>query len=72
MGTGIYVITGISALLATFACSRVTLGLNNQSLPSKPRIETRKMLPDSAHGTNPATASIVGMDVVEIKSMIGG
>jgi len=26
------------------------------------------IVPDSAHGTNPATASMVGMDVVEVKS----
>ena len=29
---------------------------------------TRMMVPDSAHGTNPATANVVGFDVIEIKS----
>lgn len=29
---------------------------------------TRMMVPDSAHGTNPATASVVGYEVIEIKS----
>lgn len=29
---------------------------------------TKMMVPDSAHGTNPATANVVGYDVVEIKS----
>lgn len=29
---------------------------------------TKMMVPDSAHGTNPATAHVVGFDVVEIKS----
>ena len=29
---------------------------------------TRMMVPDSAHGTNPATANVVGFDVIEVKS----
>lgn len=29
---------------------------------------TKMMVPDSAHGTNPATANVVGYDVIEIKS----
>lgn len=29
---------------------------------------TKMMVPDSAHGTNPATANVVGFDVIEIKS----
>lgn len=29
---------------------------------------TKMMVPDSAHGTNPATANVVGYDVVEVKS----
>lgn len=29
---------------------------------------TKMMVPDSAHGTNPATAHVVGFDVVEVKS----
>ncbi|HNX27886.1 MAG TPA: aminomethyl-transferring glycine dehydrogenase subunit GcvPB [Syntrophomonadaceae bacterium] len=29
---------------------------------------TKIMVPDSAHGTNPATANVVGYDVIEIKS----
>lgn len=29
---------------------------------------TKMMIPDSAHGTNPATANVVGYDTVEIKS----
>lgn len=36
--------------------------------------ETRKkmLIPDSAHGTNPATAAICGFDIVEIKSNKNG
>ena len=30
------------------------------------------MVPDSAHGTNPATANVVGYEVVEIKSNADG
>ncbi len=30
------------------------------------------ILPDSAHGTNPATCSLVGYDVVELKSLANG
>lgn len=33
---------------------------------------TRMMIPDSAHGTNPATANVVGYDVVEVKSNLRG
>lgn len=33
---------------------------------------TKMMAPDSAHGTNPATANVVGFDVVEIKSNSNG
>ncbi|NLB87899.1 MAG: aminomethyl-transferring glycine dehydrogenase subunit GcvPB, partial [Syntrophomonadaceae bacterium] len=29
---------------------------------------TKMMVPDSAHGTNPATANVVGYDVIEVKS----
>jgi glycine dehydrogenase subunit 2 len=29
---------------------------------------TKMMVPDSAHGTNPATANVVGYEVIEIKS----
>ncbi|MGS0763949.1 aminomethyl-transferring glycine dehydrogenase subunit GcvPB [Syntrophomonas curvata] len=29
---------------------------------------TKMMVPDSAHGTNPATANMVGFDVIEVKS----
>lgn len=29
---------------------------------------TRMMVPDSAHGTNPATANVVGYEVIEVKS----
>jgi glycine dehydrogenase subunit 2 len=29
---------------------------------------TKMMVPDSAHGTNPATANVVGFDVIEVKS----
>lgn len=29
---------------------------------------TKIMVPDSAHGTNPATANVIGYDVIEIKS----
>ncbi|HZK43464.1 MAG TPA: aminomethyl-transferring glycine dehydrogenase subunit GcvPB [Syntrophomonadaceae bacterium] len=29
---------------------------------------TKMIIPDSAHGTNPATASVVGYDIVEVKS----
>ncbi len=33
---------------------------------------TKMMVPDSAHGTNPATANVVGYDVIEIKSNAHG
>ncbi len=33
---------------------------------------TRMMVPDSAHGTNPATANVVGFDVIEVKSNARG
>lgn len=33
---------------------------------------TKIIVPDSAHGTNPATASVAGFDVVEVKSNIDG
>jgi len=33
---------------------------------------TKMMVPDSAHGTNPATANVVGYQVVEIKSNADG
>lgn len=33
---------------------------------------TKMMIPDSAHGTNPATANVVGYDTVEIKSNARG
>lgn len=33
---------------------------------------TKMMVPDSAHGTNPATANVVGYEVVEIKSNADG
>ena len=29
---------------------------------------TKMMVPDSAHGTNPATSNVVGFDVIEVKS----
>jgi glycine dehydrogenase subunit 2 len=29
---------------------------------------TKVIVPDSAHGTNPASASVVGMDIIEVKS----
>jgi glycine dehydrogenase subunit 2 len=31
-------------------------------------LRTKMMVPDSAHGTNPATANVVGFDVIEVKS----
>ncbi len=34
--------------------------------------KTKIILPDSAHGTNPATCSLVGYDVVELKSLPDG
>ncbi len=33
---------------------------------------TKIIVPDSAHGTNPATATVVGFDVVEVKSNLDG
>lgn len=33
---------------------------------------TKIIVPDSAHGTNPATASVAGFDVVEVKSNMDG
>ncbi|MEN6327137.1 MAG: aminomethyl-transferring glycine dehydrogenase subunit GcvPB [Syntrophomonas sp.] len=33
---------------------------------------TKMMVPDSAHGTNPATANVVGFDVIEVKSNARG
>lgn len=33
---------------------------------------TKIIVPDSAHGTNPATASVAGFDVVEVKSNLDG
>lgn len=33
---------------------------------------TKIIVPDSAHGTNPATATIVGFEVVEVKSNVNG
>ncbi|NLO20439.1 MAG: aminomethyl-transferring glycine dehydrogenase subunit GcvPB [Syntrophomonadaceae bacterium] len=32
------------------------------------RERTKMMVPDSAHGTNPATANMIGFDVIEVKS----
>ncbi len=40
---------------------------------SRGDIKRRKIIvPDSAHGTNPATASMLGFDVVEVKSTVQG
>ncbi len=33
---------------------------------------TKMMVPDSAHGTNPATANVIGYDVIEVKSNARG
>lgn len=33
---------------------------------------TKVIIPDSAHGTNPASAAVCGLDVVEVKSMPDG
>lgn len=33
---------------------------------------TKVIVPDSAHGTNPASAAVCGLDVVEVKSMADG
>lgn len=35
-------------------------------------LRTKMMVPDSAHGTNPATANVVGYEVIEIKSTAEG
>jgi len=35
-------------------------------------IEVTRSAPDSAHGTNPASAAVCGLDVVEVKSMADG
>jgi glycine dehydrogenase subunit 2 len=32
------------------------------------KARTKMMVPDSAHGTNPATANMIGFDVIEVKS----
>jgi len=33
---------------------------------------TKVIVPDSAHGTNPASATVVGFDIIEVKSNIDG
>ena len=33
---------------------------------------TKVLIPDSAHGTNPASAAVCGLDVVEVKSLANG
>ena len=33
---------------------------------------TKELIPDSAHGTNPASAAVCGLDVVEVKSLSDG
>ena len=33
---------------------------------------TKVLIPDSAHGTNPASAAVCGLDVVEVKSLADG
>ena len=33
---------------------------------------TKVIVPDSAHGTNPASAAVCGLDIVEVKSLADG
>ncbi len=35
-------------------------------------IRTKVLIPDSAHGTNPASAAVCGLEVVEVKSLADG
>ena len=35
---------------------------------SRGDVRTKVLIPDSAHGTNPASAAVCGLEVVEVKS----
>ena len=66
-------ITGMAAfsLQPSAGAQGETLGLMIINAYHKQRgdIKRRKIIiPDSAHGTNPASASVVGMEVIEVKS----
>ncbi len=39
---------------------------------SRNDIRTKVLIPDSAHGTNPASAAVCGLEVVEVKSLADG
>lgn len=39
---------------------------------TKGEIRTKVIIPDSAHGTNPASAAMCGFDIVEVKSLPNG
>ncbi len=39
---------------------------------SKGRVKTTVLVPDSAHGTNPASAALAGLKVVQVKSQANG
>ena len=39
---------------------------------SRKDVRTKVLIPDSAHGTNPASAAICGLEVVEVKSLADG
>ena len=38
----------------------------------KDTVRTKVLIPDSAHGTNPASAAVCGLEVVEVKSLADG
>ena len=39
---------------------------------SRGDVRTKVLIPDSAHGTNPASAAVCGLEVVEVKSLADG
>ena len=39
---------------------------------SRNDVRTKVLIPDSAHGTNPASAAVCGLEVVEVKSLADG
>ena len=39
---------------------------------SRGEVRTKVLIPDSAHGTNPASAAVCGLEVVEVKSLADG
>ena len=70
-------ITGLSAFtLKPFAGAHGELtGLMVIRAYHEKRSDTRRtkvIVPDSAHGTNPASAAVCGLDIVEVKSLADG